>query len=241
MMTLLGAREDHATSTHAQREWTRIVLQGAADILNALAAGRPSAWADLFARLSDGYRRAPAQRLRVLSMIAGGDTTMLEPATLEIRARRLIRFQAREMFLNRIGHLRNGSQCALTANVVDRDASGKYVLTNRLLGREHCRKNEGVCAQREDLEFKKERLRAASEALVRSASESHQKDGKAGLRAAIDPASRTGQNCYQKLGDLSIALECQADEVLLTTDSSFEVMAPVLGLTVRKLSSTKLS
>jgi hypothetical protein len=48
-----------------------------------------------------------------------------------------------------------------------------------------------------------------------------------------DPLFRTGQNCWGSKGlggDISIALECAEDERLLTTDRSFDVICPAVGL-----------
>ena len=52
------------------------------------------------------------------------------------------------------------------------------------------------------------------------------------------PQDRKGKNCWGKLGDVSIAVECARDEVLLTTDRSFDTICPALGLTHLRLAAT---
>jgi hypothetical protein len=236
----LGDRTDHSTSTHALREWLWVVGNAAADFLNAIKS-RPTSWSDIFATLGVGYNRSQAQRFRVLSIIGQGDTSSaLDLVAMETRADALIRYQARAMFEIGMGEIRDGSACALALNRVIQEADGRYALRNPKTPSQspRCTQKDDVCSQIADLEAKLNRFQAAATALAASPDTGHQKNGKAGLRAVGDTRARIGQACWRNLGDLSIALECAQNEVLLTTDASFEVIGPALGLTVERLAAT---
>jgi len=52
---------------------------------------------------------------------------------------------------------------------------------------------------------------------------------------------RKGKNCFGAKGlggDISIALECRDDEILLTTDESFERIGPAIGIHVYRIEPT---
>jgi hypothetical protein len=232
----LSSGGPHATSTHCLREWKSIVLGSAADVLNSLRGG--ASWQDIFAVLSSGFGREQAQRLRVLSIITAGEDSV-DPKLLETRADVLVRYGAEELFHRNVATVRDGSRCALAKNEVVQRLDGEYIFTNVELGNPRCRNADNVCDQVSDLESKVARLGAAAAALSKSGREPLRKAGNAGMRAVKDRSKRKGQNCWTKLGDLSIALECADDEILLTTDHSFEEMAPALGIAVERLDYTK--
>jgi hypothetical protein len=202
--------------------------------LNALRT-RPSSLSDIFARLSQGWGRTAGHRLRVLSLIAAGETS-IDTALMEIRAQGLIRYQADEMFHAQIDTVRDGSECGLARNVVRADESGGLEFVHPATGSEWCKKTDTICRQDDDLGSKEQRLRAAGHALQASAA--HRPFGDAAVLAADKPTERKGKQCFAKLGDVSIALECDPAEVILTTDSSFEVMATSLGFTVERFKPT---
>lgn len=226
----------HATSTHALREWKRIVEGVAADVLNAIKR-QPASLSDVFARLSQGWGREANQRLRVLSMIAGGSNT-LSLVDLEIRADALIRFESDTLFRWYVDDVRDASECGLARNEVRADTAGRFALVNPVTDREECRKSDDICRQADDLGTKVDGLNAAAAALQASTDEGHRKMGNAAERAARNAAQRKGQVCYQKLGDVSIALECLPGEVILTTDRAFDHIGPALGLDVLRLEPT---
>jgi hypothetical protein len=226
--------ETHATSSHALREWRHIVEGAAVDILNTIRA-RPSTLANVFASLSQGWGRSQGHRLRVLSLVTGGETS-LDLELMEIRARQLLRFKANDLFHNQIDVVRDGSQCGLARNTVVLKPDGKLAFINASTGSDRCKKTDTICRQDADLESKKSELTTAGTAL--SSSADHRKVGKAALDAARDPDLRKGKVCYALLGDVSIALECAAGETILTTDRSFEVMAPPLQLAVDRFEAT---
>lgn len=225
----------HATSSHVRREWRYIVEGGCIDVLNALD-GATHDLGSLFARLSQGWGRKAGQRLRVLSLVTGNEQD-IDAGAVETRVRALLRYQSRVYFHSQVDDVRDGSECGLAENVVA-SKGGKLVFVNPSTSRERCQKNDVICRQDSDLENKRDRLRMASDALVASTDANHRRSGRVGHDAVRTARDRKGQNCYRYLGDISIALECGQDEVLLTTDRSFEVMAPALGIQVRRLPQT---
>jgi hypothetical protein len=233
---IFSSSTGRATSTHVQREWKRIVEGTAAEISNILRT-KPTNIQELCAKLSTGYGRVQAQRFLVLGIIIGPEQRF-DIDTMAISANRLMRFQARVMFEADIDEIRDESACALARNKVVIRPDGQYVFTNPELGRPTCKKSDEVCEQTEYLQRRLDRVKSAGVALTQSKREPDRKMGNAALRAVSDRTKRKGQNCYQKLGDISIALECRPDEVLLTTDRSFEVMAPAIGIQVQRLSGT---
>jgi len=53
-----------------------------------------------------------------------------------------------------------------------------------------------------------------------------------------DPLATKGKACHAANGlggDICIALECGADETLLTTDASFDVICPAIGISHKRL------
>lgn len=227
---LLGD-EEHATSTHVYREWKRIVDGGATDIVNALRSAE--GMKDVYARLAQGRGRSPGQRLRVLSMLAGGESTT---ETLGIRARTFLRVQSRALFEARLSDIRDGSACGL-AREVPRQREGRWELKTM------CKKGECDCRQDEFLEEQQPRPDQAAAALDHSdARPADRKMGRTATKilASGKPLDRKGKNCYGGTlgGDISIALECAADETLLSTDESFGFICRALGLQHHRLSAT---
>jgi hypothetical protein len=225
---LLGKRK-HATSTHVYREWKRIVDAGCADVLNVLRDD-PTDVDEVLARLSAGFGRSAAQSLRVLNLVSAGQGL---DATLEIRARAFLRYRSRNLFHHNIGTVRDGSECGLARNEVQQDSSGHWQLIDR------CKKTDEICREDEFLGDEATRADAAARALVdKSEREPDRKMGRAMLKMLPVPRDRKGKNCYWQTGDIAIALECDADETLLTTDRSFEVICPAIHRRVHRLKST---
>ena len=142
------------------------------------------------------------------------------------------------MFETQVDQIADGSECGLARNEVKRDLTGKWIEAQPETGRDRCRKDDEICRQDEDLGSKLDRLEAAGRALAASTEAGHRSAGKIALQAVKVVRDRKGKNCYGYLGDVSIALECSSAETVLTTDRSFEVMAPALGITVERISPT---
>jgi hypothetical protein len=81
-------------------------------------------------------------------------------------------------------------------------------------------------------------LEGAADALSKSSESSHRKMAEVAKAAVAKAPERKGKNCYGFFGDISMALEVEGDEVVLTTDGSFDVMAPALGIAVERINAT---
>jgi hypothetical protein len=223
--------EQHATSTHVYREWKRIVDGAATEILNALNSS--DEMKDVYARLAQGRGRSPGQRLRVLAMLAGGECNT---QTLGIRARTFLRSQSRALFEVGLAEIRDGSECGL-ARELPRLSSGRWELTIM------CKKAECECRQPKFLESQSSRAKHAADALddpnARPADRKMGRQAKEILESG-NPLDRKGKNCWGGTlgGDISIALECGSEEVLLSTDDSFTFICSGLGLQRHRLSAT---
>ncbi|HET7483816.1 MAG TPA: hypothetical protein VFJ64_00400 [Solirubrobacterales bacterium] len=222
---------DHATSSHVRREWKRIIDGTAADVLNAIRDGQDD-FGSIFARLAQGWGRQPGQRLRVLAMLAN-QLRNSSPVELQLRAQQILRCGSKQMFMHHIQEVRDGSECGLAKNEVRRGRDGRYALIDR------CKRTDEICRQDQYVQDELPRWEGASQGLVdHSNRPSDQNMGKLGLELAASSAKRKGRNCYDKTGDISISLECDPDEVLLTTDQSFESMATKTGMSVKRIKAT---
>lgn len=221
----------HASSTHVLREWRHIVEGAAIDILNALSAGDNDA-SSLWARLSQGYGRAPGQRLRVLAMLSGQS---LDLDTLRLRAEVFLRSGADELFRHRLDEVRDASECGLAREDASLDSHGRWTL------RRMCKKTECVCVQPQLLEDRRDDVSAIGAALRNDARFRQMGRLAEKVMASQDPLERKGKNCWGAGGvggDISIALECAPNETLLTTDASFDVIGPELGIQVERIAPT---
>jgi len=225
----------NATSTHVEREWKRIVYQAATDILNALDGAR--SLKDVRARLRQGFGRVPVQRGIVYDMLVddGEDCTIGE---LDRRVRRHLRTGFEALFTDRI-NVRDGSRCGIVPRVADQDSAGKWTFHGS------CKKTDDICEQLAFLERYESRVLAAASALVNnSPREADQELGRKTLqRMALAAAERKGQNCYGSKGiggDISIAMECEAGETLLSTDQSFDFICPAIGVQHQRFDGTRI-
>lgn len=228
--SLLGGGR-HASSSHVYREWRRIVDAGAVDVLNVLTGA--TEMRDIYSSLAQGGGRSPGQRLRLLSMLSGGETST---ETLGIRARTFLRSESKALFEAGLDDVRDGSECGL-AREVPRRKKGRWELKTL------CKKAECQCRQDDFLEGRLADARSAASALdVDTARPHDRKTGKAALKilSSKPKLDRKGKNCWGGTlgGDISIALECASNETLLTTDQSFELICPALGIQHHLLSPT---
>src|SRR5205823_2877705 len=126
-----------------------------------------------------------------------------------------------------IDDVRDGSECGLARNQVFQDSRGRWLLVDR------CKKTDRICREDQFLEDHRARASTAAEALAdRAPRASDKKMGKTMVGMLSRPPDRKGKNCYWHTGDIAIALECASDEVLLTTDQSFDTICASLGLRV---------
>ena len=226
----------HTTSTHVQREWRSIVEGATVDVLNLLQDSNATL-STVFAGLSQGYGRSQGQRLRVLAMLAGQNVS-IDPSMLQLRAQTFLRSTAEELFRAGLGEIRDGSECGLARREVSIDNKGRRSLDMQ------CRKAECVCRQPEFLEDNRPGIdQVASDLQNASGSQNdslRRLGGKVREAMDADPGDdRKGSLCWRYVGgDPSIALECAADEVLLTTDRSFDFICPALGIRHERISAT---
>jgi hypothetical protein len=192
---------------------------------NALATSTD--WTDVVRKLSLGYGRAAARAMQVTHWITGSDTT-----DFRIVAKRLDDFQrirARAMFKSGIGTVRDGTNCDV-ARRRPRLRAGTWRY------KPQCKKTDDICDQPAFLAARKERAERAAKALLASERKADRGMGENALTALRGgrPEATKGKACHADKGiggDIAIALECEEEEVLLTTDESFDLICPALGLT----------
>jgi hypothetical protein len=202
-----------------------------ADVLNAMAEGQEDL-GSIFAKLSQGWGREAGQRLRILALLAG-QNRYVSTVELRLRARLLLRSSSRLMFGHHVDEVRDASGCGLARREVEALRTGRLTLVDK------CRRTDQICRQDRFIEERKEYWQDASQALVDHATrKSDQKMGKLGLEIAAKPLQGKGKNCYGRTGDISISLECDSDETVLTTDQSFEAIAKGRGFAVKRVAPT---
>jgi hypothetical protein len=223
--------EKHASSTHVRREWIRLVEGTTAEVLNAMADGEEDL-GTIFARLSQGWGREAGQRLRILSMLAGGNRRV-STAELRLRARQVLRATSKEMFEHHLDEIRDGSECGLARNRVQPVRGGRLVLVDK------CKRTDQICRQDRFIEEQSADWTSSSKGLIDHAERKTDRNmGQLGLEIADDPPLGKGKNCYGRTGDISISIECAPTETLLTTDRSFEAIAKGRGISVHRFKGT---
>lgn len=224
----------HATSTHVAREWRHIIHGSATRVLNACQDAESVT--DVKARLRQGYGRQPGHNSLALDLIGGDSASVVE---LELAAETFLRTIADALFEVDIDEIRDGSACMLARERPVQDLqSGEWSL------RTSCRRHECVCNQIALTDANVGPIAASVEALRGSPQSGHKKMARiaAEAMAANDKTRRKGKACFGGNGlggDISIALECADDEVLLTTDASFDHICPAVGVAHRKVMGTR--
>jgi len=120
--------------------------------------------------------------------------------------------------------VRTPSECPL--------ATAVPVLESGWQLRTTCKRGEGICARVDRVSADLERWTAGAEALLESDSPEYKRMGRLAVTMANEPDKRTGKNCYASTGDLAIALDAHPGDEVVTTDRSFEVLGPAMGLVV---------
>lgn len=214
----------HATSSQAEREWNRIVYTVCVGLRNALASS--SDWTDVVRQMSLGYGRAATRAMRVMHWITRSDSTNF-PLVLK-RLEDFQRIRARAMFKAGVTTIRDGTNCDVARRRPHfHGAKWHY--------KPQCKKSDDICDQPAFLATRRQRAEKAAQALLASNRKSDRKMGKNALDALKkeNPEATKGKTCHADGGiggDIAIALECERDEILLTTDESFDLICPALGL-----------
>jgi hypothetical protein len=222
----LQPKDEVATSEHVQREWKRILVSAVGSLVEAVD-NEPDLSA-AFARLGNGYGRTSSQRWRAAAMVTGSAGSFNAVET-KIRGRQLLR--GLDSRLRRgVGDVRSSSSCGLAREQPHEGGDGRWRI------KDTCKRGEGICAHESRLGRDVARWRSGADALARNEDPALRKMGKTGQEMAARPQVRTGVNCYGRTGDLAIALDCRANELLVTTDASFEVIAQGMGFTIHRIS-----
>ena len=177
-------------------------------------------------KLSLGYGRTAARAMQVTHWITGSDTTDFRIVTARLDHFQRIRF--RVLFKAGIGVVRDGTNCDV-ARRRPHFPAGKWEY------RPQCKKTDDICDQPAFLAARRERAKKAALALSASKRKADRKMGKDAIAALEDgtPQATKGKACHADKGiggDIAIALECEEDEILLTTDHSFDLICPAIGL-----------
>lgn len=222
---LLQERDSVATSEHVEREWRRIIVHATSDLLEAL--GEETDWPGLYSRLSQGYGREPSQRLRALALCVG-PTTPPDLAEVKIRAEQLLRVGLSELLQQVVSDVRRPSSCPLALERPVETREGWSV-------RATCKRTDDICDRVDRVERELGRWTSGATALEAADEPPLKKMGKLATEMAAAPHLRKGKNCYASTGDLGIALDAMSGEEIVTTDHSFEVIAPGVGVMVRRV------
>jgi hypothetical protein len=218
----------HATSTHVEREWNRFVFESSVALRKALASSGNRQ--DIVGHMRKGFGRQPSRNWQVTEWVMGAETDL---RVVEKRLADFVRIRARAMFNAQVDEVRDGTECG----IVGRRPYQRYGVWRY---DPMCQKTEVICRQPEFLTAELERARAAAEALEGSPRTEDADMGRKATQALADTSGNAtkGKACHGAKGlggDVCIALECAPDEVLLTTDESFALICPALGLEHERL------
>jgi hypothetical protein len=214
----------HVTSSQVLREWNTIVFGACVALRNAVA--NANHWREVVPELRKGFGRTASRNWMVADWITRNDTADL--TVIAMRAQDFQRVRARAMFNAGVQTVRDGTECRVARRRPNPSSKGwRY--------RPTCKKSEDICSQPRYLEENLSKARAAATALKGSSRPDDAKMGKNALQALneLSTGGTKGKACYGANrigGDICIALECGQDEVLVTTDESFDLICPALGL-----------
>ena len=219
----------HSTSTQVLREWNSIVLGASSKLLNVLATA--TSRADVVARMSEGWGREPGRNWKVTEWLMGGDADL---RIVEMRAKRFVRVDAESAFEEGVSTVRDGTECPVAREPAKQDRAGKWDHNKR------CLKTEDICAQHRFFGRELDRATAAAKALKGSERPPDRKMGEqaSAILARMPTRDSKGKACWGAGGlggDIAIALECGSDETLVTTDASFDLICPAIGITHKRI------
>lgn len=215
----------HATSTQVLREWNAIVLGACTELLNVLASAKSRS--DVVAHMNSGYGRTPSRHWTVTEWLLGIDTDL---RVVEMRARLFLRVHSKAWFRANVETVRDGTSCPIVRRAAAQDPQ-----TGRWSHNARCKKTEDICSQHAFLARELERANAAALALQSSSRTPDKRMGRnaSGVLARMPTDDSKGKACYGAGGlggDICIALECGPNETLLTTDASFDLICPAIGV-----------
>jgi hypothetical protein len=215
---------EHATSSQVRREWNSIMLGACTRLLNELP--QASSADDLEARMNKGFQREPAHNWMITRLLVQRDPDL---RAAEMRARQFLRTHSDAFFEEGVAVVRDGTECQ-----VARRPATQNPITEEWSHNKMCKKTEGICSQHAFLMNNLDRAKAAATALEGSSRQNDRKMGKDAnkILAKMPTIDSKGRSCWGSGGlggDISIALECGEDEVLLTTDQSFDSICPAIG------------
>lgn len=180
------------------------------------------------ARMNSGYGRTPSRHWMVTEWLLGADTDL---RVVEMRARLFLRVHSKAWFRAGIATIRDGMDCPIARRPAVQDPRKR-----RWKHDMRCKKTEDICSQHAFLAGQQlVRAKAAAQALEGSPRAPDKRMSKqAGEILARMPTNDSkGKACWGAAGlggDICIALECGLSETLLTTDASFDLICPAIGV-----------
>lgn len=229
---LLQPRDEVASSGHVEREWKRIVFTTVRDLLAALEEEEDFSAA--VRRMGIGFGREPSQRWLALALLCAG-SDRVDASDIRLRALRMLRGDMERLYRQCVGENRTASRCGLARQIPQQDARGRWHMKTT------CKRGEGICDHEARITRDLRRWKAGADALTSSTQPALRKMGALANEMADDPGIRTGVNTYGRTGDLAIALDCKVGELIVTTDVSFTVLAPAMGVQVHRIPSSTAS
>jgi hypothetical protein len=223
----------HSTSSLVLREWNRIVFGAVTKLRNALE--RHDDWQAVVDELTNEWGdRGVSHNWIVLSWLEGRDGA--NRALIEMRIERFERSQLDEMFHNGVAVVRDQTCCGV-ARRRPTFAGGQWKYNPM------CRKTDDICCQPSFFEAQRERAESAAVALTSSTRERDEAMGKRALGTLSDTKANAtkGRNCHDGNGlggDIGIALECGEEEILVTTDHSFDLICPAIDIRHERIQSS---
>lgn len=181
--------------------------------------------------MAKDFGRRVTHNWMITEWLMGGDPDL---RLVEMRAQRFLRVDSEVAFEEGVDTVRDGTACGVARRGATRNPkSGDWEHSNT------CRKSDDICSQPAFLEKERDRAKAAATALEASSRKADREMGEranALLTRTPTDASK-GKACYGSGGlggDISIALECGADETLVSTDASFDLICPAIGVEYRR-------
>jgi hypothetical protein len=176
--------------------------------------------------MSEGWGREPGRNWKITEWLMGEDTDL---RVVEMRAKKFVRVDAETAFEEGVSTIRDGTECPVARELAKQDRAGKWDHNKR------CVKTEDICAQHAFFARELDRAKAAAKALEGSDRQADRKMGKqaSAILARMPTRDSKGKACWGAGGlggDIAIALECDPDERLVTTDASFEIICPAIDI-----------
>jgi hypothetical protein len=181
--------------------------------------------------MNSGWGREPQRNWMVTEWLMGHDTDL---RIVEMRARRFLRIDCEAAFEAGIATIRDGTQCPVARRTATQDPNSGEWAHDKM-----CKKTEDICSQHAFFAERIDKAKAAAQALEGSSRTQDKKMVKEASKilARMPTNDSKGKACWGAGGlggDISIALECAPDETLVTTDASFDLICPAIGIDHRR-------